>query len=302
MFRNFWGIMHMEAYMTKDKAHVLIETAMGRMDADLAIRNAMVVDVYSRTSFKADVYIKDGIIIGFDGERKAREEYDAEGRYLIPGLIDAHCHIESSHLSPAQFSDTVVPFGTTTVIADPHEICNVCGLDGMEYMLKASEGIPLSVFLMFPSCVPATPFEHAGAVLEAEDVRKYIEHPRVLGLGEMMNYPGVASSDDAVLSKLEEAYRTGKNIDGHAPSITGQGLDGYIAAGITTDHECETPEELQEKVRKGMYVMLRQGTACRNVLYPARHGSIHGNSRGDAQCRGVLWPEGQGGDSPGKEG
>ena len=167
MFRNFWGIMHMEAYMTKDKAHVLIETAMGRMDADLAIRNAMVVDVYSRTSFKADVYIKDGIIIGFDGERKAREEYDAEGRYLIPGLIDAHCHIESSHLSPAQFSDTVVPFGTTTVIADPHEICNVCGLDGMEYMLKASEGIPLSVFLMFPSCVPATPFEHAGAVLEA---------------------------------------------------------------------------------------------------------------------------------------
>ena len=266
MFRNFWGIMHMEAYMTKDKAHVLIETAMGRMDADLAIRNAMVVDVYSRTSFKADVYIKDGIIIGFDGERKAREEYDAEGRYLVPGLIDAHCHIESSHLSPAQFSDTVVPFGTTTVIADPHEICNVCGLDGMEYMLKASEGIPLSVFLMFPSCVPATPFEHAGAGLEAEDVRKYIEHPRVLGLGEMMNYPGVASSDDAVLSKLEEAYRTGKNIDGHAPSITGQGLDGYIAAGITTDHECETPEELQEKVRKGMYVMLRQGTACRNVL------------------------------------
>ncbi len=258
--------MAMEACMTKEKASVLIETAMGRSDADLVIRNAEVVDVYSRSSFRADVYIKDGSIVGFDGDRKAKAEHDAKGKFLIPGFIDAHCHIESSHLSPAEFSDTVVPCGTTTVIADPHEICNVCGLDGLDYMLKASEDIPLSVFLMFPSCVPATPFEHSGAVLEAGDIGKYIDNPRILGLGEMMNYPGVVSGDQKVIDKLGEAYRTGKNIDGHAPSITGQGLDGYIAAGITTDHECETPQELQEKVRKGMYVMLRQGTACRNVL------------------------------------
>ena len=252
--------------MDRSKAYSLIEAAMGRSDADLVIRNAEVIDVYSRSSFRSDVYIKDGMIAGFGGARKAKAEYDAAGRYLLPGLIDAHCHIESSHLSPSEFSDAVVPCGTTTVIADPHEICNVCGLDGMDYMLKASEDIPLSVFLMFPSCVPATPFEHSGAILGAEDIARYIDNPRVLGLGEMMNYPGVAAADNDVLAKLEEAYRRGKNIDGHAPSITGEGLDGYIAAGISTDHECETPEELREKVRKGMYVMLRQGTACRNVL------------------------------------
>ena len=252
--------------MDRSKAYSLIEAAMGRTEADLVIRNAEVIDVYSRSSFRSDVYIKDGMIAGFDGERKAKAEYDADGRYLLPGLIDAHCHIESSHLSPSEFSDAVVPCGTTTVIADPHEICNVCGLDGMEYMLKASADIPLSVFLMFPSCVPATPFEHSGAVLGAKDIERYIDDPRVLGLGEMMNYPGVVTADNDVLAKLDEAYKRGKAIDGHAPSITGEGLDGYIAAGISTDHECETPEELREKVRKGMYVMLRQGTACRNVL------------------------------------
>ena len=252
--------------MDKKRASGLIDAAMGRIPCDTVIRNAEVVDVFSRTTFRTDVYIYDGLIAGFGGDRKAENEIDAEGRYLIPGFIDAHCHIESSHLSPSEFSDAVIPRGTTTVIADPHEICNVTGLDGMEYMLKASENIPLSVFLMFPSCVPATPFEHSGAVLNAEEVRKYIGNPRVLGLGEMMNYPGVASHDQAVMDKLEEAYSRNKNIDGHAPSITGQGLDAYTAAGITTDHECETPEELREKVRKGMYIMLRQGTACRNVL------------------------------------
>ncbi len=252
--------------MDRSKAYMLIEAAMGRSESDLVIRNAEVVDVYSRSSFRSDVFIKDGMIVGFGGERKAKAEHDAAGRYLIPGLIDAHCHIESSHLSPSEFSDAVVPCGTTTVIADPHEICNVCGLDGMDYMLKASEDIPLSVFLMFPSCVPATPFEHSGAILGAEDIERYIDDPRILGLGEMMNYPGIAAADSDVLAKLEKAYSRGKNIDGHAPSITGMGLDGYIAAGISTDHECESAEELREKVRKGMYVMLRQGTACRNVL------------------------------------
>ena len=252
--------------MDRKTAKTLIDAAAGRIKSDLVIRNAEVIDVFNRNTFRSDVYIKDGLIVGFSGEREAEEEFDAEGRYLIPGFIDAHCHIESSHLSPSEFSDAVVPCGTTTVIADPHEICNVTGLDGMEYMLKASENIPLSVFLMFPSCVPATPFEHSGAILNAPEIEKYIDNPRILGLGEMMNYPGVAGADDTVLDKLECAYSRKKNIDGHAPSITGSALDGYASAMITTDHECETPEELRDKVRKGMYVMLRQGTACRNVL------------------------------------
>ena len=252
--------------MDRKTAKTLIDAAAGRIKSDLVIRNAEVIDVFNRNTFRSDVYIKDGLIVGFSGEREAEEEFDAEGRYLIPGFIDAHCHIESSHLSPSEFSDAVVPCGTTTVIADPHEICNVTGLDGMEYMLKASDNIPLSVFLMFPSCVPATPFEHSGAILNAPEIEKYIDNPRILGLGEMMNYPGVAGADDTVLDKLECAYSRKKNIDGHAPSITGSALDGYASAMITTDHECETPEELRDKVRKGMYVMLRQGTACRNVL------------------------------------
>ena len=252
--------------MDKKTASLLIDAALGRIECDTVIRNAKVVDVFSRNTFDSDVYVINGLIAGFGGKARAGKEIDAGGMYLIPGFIDAHCHIESSHLSPSEFSDAVIPRGTTTVIADPHEICNVTGLDGMEYMLRASENIPLSVFLMFPSCVPATPFEHSGAILNAEEIRKYIDHPRVLGLGEMMNYPGVASHDETVMDKLEEAYSRKKNIDGHIPSITGDGLDAYTAAGITTDHECETPEELREKVRKGMYIMLRQGTACRNVL------------------------------------
>ena len=252
--------------MDKKTASLLIDAAMGRIKCDTVIRNARIVDVFSKDCFVSDVYIINGMIAGFGEKAEAKEEIDAKGMYLIPGFIDAHCHIESSHLSPSEFSDAVIPRGTTTVIADPHEICNVTGLDGMDYMLKASENIPLSVFLMFPSCVPATPFEHSGAILNAEEISRYIDNSRVLGLGEMMNYPGVASHDGMVMDKLEEAYSRKKNIDGHAPSITGQGLDAYTAAGITTDHECETPEELREKIRKGMYIMLRQGTACRNVL------------------------------------
>ena len=252
--------------MDRIKVKNLIDASEGRVLADLKISNAKVVDVYNRSVFNADVYIKDGYIIGFDGDRKALEEFDAGGRYLIPSFIDAHCHIESSHLSPAAFSDAVVPCGTGTVIADPHEICNVTGLDGMAYMLRASENIPLSVYLMFPSCVPATPFEHSGAVLNAEEVRKYIDDPRVLGLGEMMNYPGVTGADGEVLKKLDEAYSRDKIIDGHVPSISGSALDSYVDAQIETDHECETPEEAKDKIRKGMYVMLRQGTACQNVL------------------------------------
>lgn len=252
--------------MNKDTAKALIDVMMGKSKADLVIRNARIVNVFTRAIETGSIAVKNGYIAGSADGIEASEEIDAGGRYLVPGLIDAHCHIESSHLSPSEYSDAIVPGGTATVIADPHEICNVCGLAGLDYMLKASDKIPLSVYLMIPSCVPATPFEHSGAVLKAEDIAKYIDNDRIRGLGEMMNYPGVVSADPDVIAKLETAYRTGKNIDGHAPSITGAGLDAYIAAGISTDHECETPEELREKTSKGMYVMLRQGTACRNVL------------------------------------
>lgn len=252
--------------MDKQTAKALINTAMGREPADLVIHNAEVVDVFSCSTFPASVAIKNGYIASFSPGLEAAEVIDAGGRFLVPGFIDAHCHIESSHLSPSEYSDAVVPQGTTTVVADPHEICNVCGLDGMAYMLAASERTPLSVFLMFPSCVPATAFEHSGAVLEAADIEKYLDHPRVLGLGEMMNYVGVDNADEGILDKLETAWRRGKNIDGHAPSITGAALDAYVCCSVSTDHECETAEELREKVRKGMYIMLRQGTACRNVL------------------------------------
>ena len=190
---------------------------------------------------------------------------DAEGSYLLPGFIDSHVHIESSHCSPTAFSDAVVPHGTTTVIADPHEICNVSGLAGLDYMIASSENASLEVFFMVPSCVPATDFEHAGAVLNSEKIEHAIGHERVLGLGEMMNFPGVLNGDEEVLRKLAIAQREGKLVDGHAPGLLGQALDAYSAAGIISDHESETPDELKERIRRGMYVMLRQGSACQNL-------------------------------------
>ena len=251
--------------MTDKLARKIVDVGMARAKADLCLKNANVVDVYNKTTFLSDVYIVDGYFAAFNGKIEAKETIDIKGKYLIPGFIDAHCHIESSHLSPSAFSDAVVPCGTTSVIADPHEICNVAGLDALSYMLKASENIPLSVFYMFPSCVPATPFENAGAVLTSKDIEKVIDNPRILGLGEMMNYPGVVYGDDEVFKKLEVAYSRGKNIDGHSPAIKDNILDAYTSCRITTDHECDTAEELVDRVRRGMYVMLRQGTACKNV-------------------------------------
>lgn len=255
--------------MDKKLCMSLIDSAEGRKSADLCIQDIKVVDVYNKEVFTSDVYITDGHFSGFGNRKdfpKAKRTISGSGKYLIPGFIDAHCHIESSHLSPSAFSDAVVPTGTTTVIADPHEICNVSGLAGLDYMLSSSENIPLSVYYMFPSCVPCTGFEHAGAILNAKEIEQRIHSPRILGLGEMMNYVGLLSGDETVIDKLECAYRTGKHIDGHAPAVKGPDLDGYAAAGVMTDHECETPEELRERTRRGMYVMLRQGTACKNVL------------------------------------
>lgn len=252
----------------KKMLKAMIDTAMCRKKADTAIINASVVDVYNHTILKdRTILISNGYIVGFgDGKSpNAKKIIDAKGEYVMPGFINGHVHIESSHLSPEMFASAVVPFGTTTVIADPHEICNVCGLNGLDYMYKATEKIPLSVFFMIPSCVPATPFEHSGAVLKAHDIKKRIHLLRVLGLGELMDYYGTVNADSDILDKILVAKEANKSIDGHSPTFMGKELDAYITAGPFTDHECATAEELRERTSKGMYVLLRQGSACHDV-------------------------------------
>ena len=203
--------------MEKKQFKHLIDVATGREPAELRVTNCHIVDVFNKEVFDSDVYIADGMIacLGNSGLPVANDTIDAGGRYLVPGFIDSHLHIESSHVSPAEYARLVVPCGTTTVIADPHEIVNVCGLDGFDYMLQATENLPLSVFLQIPSCVPCTPFENAGAVISAEDIASRIDHPRVLGLGEMMDFVGVCAAKDDVLDKLLVAKENGKIIDGH---------------------------------------------------------------------------------------
>lgn len=246
----------------------LMDVAAGRIEADLVITGAKVVDVFNGKIIEGDVAVVDGLIAGI-GTYRGLKSHDAKGRYLAPGFIDAHVHIESSLVDPPSFASLVVPHGTTTVIADPHEICNVCGLDGLDYMLERSDDLDLSVFFMIPSCVPATAFEHAGAVMDASHLKKRIGLDRVLGLGEMMDTVGTVASEKRILKKLDVAYRARKIIDGHAPGLGGLALNAYAAAGIKTDHECASADQLRERIRCGMYVMLREGSAChdlRNLL------------------------------------
>jgi len=253
--------------MDRKELSKLINVSRGRARADLKITNCHVVDVFNREVFDADIYIVDGMIAGF-GEPwfpQAVKVVDAGGGYVVPGFIDSHLHIESSHLSPAEYSRLVVPCGTTTVIADPHEIVNVCGLDGFDYMLQATENLPLSVFLQIPSCVPCTPYENSGARIDAAEMAKRIDHPRVLGLGEMMDFVGVCAAREEVLDKIILAKDRGKIIDGHYLGFEPR-LDAYCAVGISTDHECATPKDLRDRIRRGMYVLLRQGTACHDLL------------------------------------
>lgn len=257
--------------MKKEQLKHLIDVAAGREAADLCIKNCNIIDVYNRDTFHGDVYIVDGLFAGFGGKEfpAAKETFDANGQYMAPGFINGHVHIESSHLSPAEFAKLVVPHGTTTVIADPHEICNVCGLAGLDYILEASKDLPLTVYCQIPSCVPATPFENAGAILMAKEIATRIDNPRVLGLGELMNYVGVAAADSDILDKIMVAKNANKVIDGHSPVITGSLLDAYSASGVCNDHECATGAELRDRTRRGMYVLIRQGSAChdeRNLL------------------------------------
>lgn len=233
----------------------------------LLLKNAQVVNVFTDRLEEANVLIDDEKIIGVGeyNDTDADTVRDLSGKIICPGFIDGHIHIESTMLTPAELAKASLPCGTTAIIADPHEIANVCGISGITYMLEASENLPLSVYIMLPSCVPSTPFDETGAVLEAEDLRDLYKHPRVLGLGEMMNYPGVLTGDFQVMQKISEAHNLGKLVNGHAPLLSGKELDKYISAGIGDDHECSTAEEAMERISKGQHVMIRQGTAAKNL-------------------------------------
>ncbi len=239
-----------------------IAVARGEEPADLLLKNAQLVNVLSGEIHPADVGVYDGKVVGF-GPYQARHVVDLEGRFVCPGLMDAHVHLESSMVQPAEFARAVVPLGTTSVICDPHEIANVLGLDGIQYILDASDGLPLHVYVMVPSCVPATHMETAGAELTAADVAKLMGQERVLGLAEMMNFPGVLYRVPSVLEKLRAAGD--RPIDGHAPGLSGLDLNAYIAAGIGSDHECTDLQEAREKLRRGMHILIREGTTARNL-------------------------------------
>lgn len=246
-----------------------IAVALGQERSELVLKNGSYVNVFTGEVEKGDIAIADGRIVGI-GTYSGEKEIDIGGRIAAPGLIDAHVHIESSQLSPEEFARLILPHGTTEIIADPHEIANVCGMAGVRYIAEAAKNTPLEVKVMLPSCVPATAFETSGAHLSAADTEKQIREPYLWGLGEFMNAPGVLGRDGEALGKIEAAHACGKIVDGHAPALTGMPLNAYIAAGIRTDHECDTPEEAAEKVAKGMYVHLREGSATRNVAAVCR--------------------------------
>ena len=239
-----------------------IKIANGEKKAPLVLKNANIINVFTNEIIPGDVALYNGKIVGI-GEYSGEKEIDLEGKYLSPSFIDGHVHIESSMVSPGQFSKAIVPRGVTTIIADPHEIANVAGLEGIKYILDSSENLPLDVYIMLPSCVPSTPFENSGAILNAEDLEKLIDHPRVLGLGEMMNYPGVVNGDKEVLKKLTMFKE--HIIDGHGPLLKDKELNAYVGAGIVTEHECSTLEEMKDRLRLGMYIHIREGSAAKNL-------------------------------------
>ena len=250
--------------MDKKELKKLIDISAGRVPADIVIKNCKVVDVYGGNIIDGDIAICDGLIAGI-GNYEGVEVIDAKGKFAAPGFIDSHIHIESSYLSPEELGRLIVPHGTTTIVADPHEIANVCGFKGIDYMVKASEGTALDIKMMLPSCVPATPFENAGAIINAVDMVEPMKSGKLHGLGEFMNFPGVVNGDDEVLNKILVAKNAGKIIDGHSPGLSGKALNAYSAANIHTDHECSSVEDMNDRILRGLYVMLRQGSACQNL-------------------------------------
>ena len=245
------------------KLHV-IDVAAGRVPADLVLKNATYVNVFSNELCRGDIAVAEGLIVGM-GEYHGKVEADVGGKIVLPGFIDAHIHLESSLVSPKEFAKAVLPHGTTTVITDPHEIANVMGTDGIEYMLQATEDLPVDVRFMLPSCVPATPLDESGANLDYRAIDSFYDHPRVQGLAEMMNFVGIINGDSQVVEKIVASQAHHKKIDGHAPGLTGNDLNAYIAAGVYSDHECSNVEEAMAKLERGQFIMIREGTAARNL-------------------------------------
>ena len=245
------------------KQHI-IDVAAGRKKADLVLKNATYVNVFSGELNTEDIAVTEGLIVGL-GEYEGMEEVDMTGRIVCPGFIDAHIHLESSLVSPAEFARAVLPHGTTTVITDPHEITNVMGTDGIDYMLYATEDLPVDVRFMIPSCVPASPLDESGANLDYRDVDSFFDHPRVQGLAEMMNFPGILAADGSTVAKIVASQAHHKKIDGHAPGLTGKELNAYISAGVYSDHECSDIDDALLKLRRGQFIMIREGTAARNL-------------------------------------
>ena len=245
------------------KQHI-IDVAAGRKKADLVLKNATYVDVFSGELATDDIAVTEGLIVGL-GSYEGLTEVDMTGRIVLPGFVDSHIHLESSLVSPAEFARAVIPHGTTTVVTDPHEITNVMDTDGIDYMLAATEDLPVDVRFMIPSCVPASPLDESGADLDYRDVDSYFEHPRVQGLAEMMNFPGIINADGNTVAKIVASQAHHKKIDGHAPGLKGNDLNAYIAAGVYSDHECADLEDALAKLKRGQFIMIREGTAAKNL-------------------------------------
>ena len=246
------------------KKRRIIEAASGREKADLVLKNATYVNVFSNELCQGDIAVTEGLIVGM-GSYSGKTEADMTGKIVLPGFLDAHIHLESSLVNPTEFVKAVLPHGTTTVITDPHEIANVMGTDGIEYMLQATEGLPVDVRFMLPSCVPATPLDESGASLDYRAIDSFYDHPRVQGLAEMMNFVGIISGDESAVEKIVAAQAHHKKIDGHAPDLLGNDLNAYIAAGVYSDHECHDLDDAIAKLQRGQFIMIREGTAARNL-------------------------------------
>ena len=246
------------------KKQRVIEAASGRQKADLVLKNATYVNVFSNELLTCDIAVANGLIVGL-GSYEGEVEYDMTGKIVCPGFVDAHIHLESSLVTPKEFVRATLPHGTTTVITDPHEITNVMGTDGIDYMFQATEGLPIDVRFMLPSCVPATPMDESGANLDYRAIDSFYDYPRVQGLAEMMNSYGVIHNDPEVVSKIVASQAHHKKIDGHAPGLQGKDLDTYVAAGVYSDHECATLEDALAKLQRGQFIMIREGTAARNL-------------------------------------
>lgn len=253
-----------EVFMQAEILKQQISAAKGEVDAELVLKRAKVVNVFTNEIEEADVAIHHGKIIGV-GEYSGQNEVDLDGKYVCPGLIDGHIHIESSMLCGPAFEQAVLPHGTTAVITDPHEISNVAGTTGLNFMLETTRNLKLSVYFMLPSCVPSTDLDESGAVLEAKELAAYYRSERVLGLAELMNSYGTVNGDTKILQKICDCIAAGKNVDGHAPFLSGKDLNAYITAGVQSDHECSDVNEALEKLRRGQYIMVREGTAAQNM-------------------------------------